>query len=342
MFSSWINAVYTRSINDPILAGKFTGKQGKNTIAIMGAKDETSPYIIPFEEQSLGANGGKTFSTIARYKRDVLKASYVGLLATDRHRTDEGGGSNTTFGADAKLRFNEIVEWRAQVQGSYTTEPNAPELSADFDSLTFGKDKQYDSSFNGEKFGGVAMTTTLLRSARHWNGNVWYEDYSPTFRAENGFVTQNNYRMAGGWTDWMFYFDKSKWLERIEPQIEGYRKYNYDGVFKDGIHSDLDLVPLQEADVPVDRLHVERRAFRRCAREQHPTLESQHGHRVQQAGAVGLLPPHRSVDRSRHSGSSPGAMNSAGAVTSLCVPRRSCASTATSTSSHCTRLSSGP
>ena len=233
MFSSWISAVYTRSINDPILAGKLTGKQGKNTVAIMGAKDENSPYIIPFEEQSIGANGGNTFSTIARYKRDVLKASYVGLLATDRRSLENGNGSNTTFGADTKLRFGETLEWRAQVQGSYTEEPNDTTLSADFNEIHFGNDKQYDSYFNGETFGGVAMTTTFLRSARHWNGNVWYEDYSPTFRAENGFVTQNDYRMAGGWTDWMFYFDKSKWLERIEPQLEGYRKYNYDGVFKD-------------------------------------------------------------------------------------------------------------
>ena len=233
MFSSQITAVYTRAINDPILAGKFTGKQGKNTIAIMGAKDEVSPYIIPFEEQSMGANGGKTFSTIARYKRDILKASYVGLMATDRHRTDTGGGSNTTFGADTQLRFNEVLQLRAQVMGSYTAEPNDTNLSADFDEIHFGKNKQYDSFFNGEKFGGMAMNATLLRSARHLNANLWYEDYSPTFRAENGFVTQNDYRMVGGWTDWMFYFDNNKVLERIEPQLEAGRKYNYDGVFKD-------------------------------------------------------------------------------------------------------------
>ncbi|HKW14788.1 MAG TPA: DUF5916 domain-containing protein [Candidatus Krumholzibacteria bacterium] len=234
MFSSMIDMVYTRSINDPILAGKFTGKQGKNTIAVMSAKDENSPYIIPFEEQSEGTNGGKTFSTVARFKRDVMKASYVGLMATDRHRTDAGDGSNTTFGADTELLFNETLKFRAQVMGSYTEEPNNPELSANFDSLAFGKDKKYDSTFNGQKFAGFAALARFDRNARHWNANAWYEDYSPTFRAETGFVTQNDYRMTGGWTDWMFYFDKSKWLERIEPQVEAGTKYNYDNLYKDG------------------------------------------------------------------------------------------------------------
>jgi len=233
MFSSLIDIVYTRSINDPILAGKFTGKQGANTVAIMASKDDVSPYIIPFEEQSMGANGGRTFSTIARYKRDVLKASYVGLMATDRHSLENGKGSNTTFGADTQLRFNEVLQFRAQVMGSYTEEPDDTTLSADFDSIQFGKHHQYDSSFNGEKFAGLATIARLDRSARHWNGNVWYEDYSPTFRAESGFVTQNDYRMAGLWTDWMFYFENSRWLERVEPQLDAGRKYNYDGVFKD-------------------------------------------------------------------------------------------------------------
>jgi len=235
MFSSLTPVVYTRSINDPILAGKLTGKQGANTIAIMSAEDENSPYILPFEEQSLGVNGGKTFSTIARYKRDVLKASYVGLMATDRHSLENGKGFNSTLGADTQIRFNEILSLRAQVTGSYTEEPNDTSLTpaADFDDIHFGTDNQYDSYFNGEKFAGLAAQARLDRSARHWNGNVWYEDYSPTFRAETGFVTQSDYRMAGMWTDWMFYLENNRVFERIEPQVEAGRKYNYDGVFKD-------------------------------------------------------------------------------------------------------------
>lgn len=233
MFTSLVDAVYTRSINDPLLAGKFTGKQGKHTIAVMSAKDEVSPYIVPFEEQSLGAQGGDTYSTILRYKRDVLTESFIGLMATDRHAV-HGGGSNTTYGVDGRVRFNDTYAINAQVLGSYTEEPNDTTMSADFDSIAFGDNKQYDSYFNGESFGGMAMEATATRSGRHLNIDFWYQDYSPTFRAETGFVTQNDYRMAGFWSGYMLYFDeKSKWLERIEPALEGGRKYNHQGEFKD-------------------------------------------------------------------------------------------------------------
>jgi hypothetical protein len=155
-------------------------------------------------------------------------------MATDRHSLEDGNGSNTTFGADTQLRFNEVLQLRAQVMGSYTEEPNDTTLSSGFDDIHFGKDKKYDSSFNGEKFAGLAALARIDRSARHWNANLWYEDYSPTFRAENGFITQNDYRMVGGWTDWMFYFENNKVLERIEPQFDAGTKRNYDGVYKDG------------------------------------------------------------------------------------------------------------
>jgi hypothetical protein len=198
----------------------------------MGAKDEVSPYIVPFEEQSMGAKGRDTYSTILRYKRDVLTESFVGLMATDR-RSVHDSGWNTTFGLDSRIRFSETYAVQAQVLGSYTEEPDDTTMSQDFDEIHFGDNEQYDSYFNGESFAGAAAEAQFSRSARHFNANLWYEDYSPTFRAETGFVTQNDYRLAGFWTDYMFYFDNSKWLERVEPQLEGGRKYNYAGEFKD-------------------------------------------------------------------------------------------------------------
>lgn len=232
MFMSTMDVVYTRSINDPELAGKFTGKSGPNTIALMSAWDETSPYIVPFEEQSLATAGTDTYSSILRAKRDVLTESYVGLLATDRREAD-GDGSNTTFGGDARIRFNDNFRVTAQLMGSYTHEPDDTVMSADFPDIRFGDEYQYDSFFNGETFAGFASEIDLVRSGRHYNANLWYDDYSPTFRAETGFITQNDYRMAGFWNGYMFQLEQNPVFERIEPQLEGGRKYNYAGEFKD-------------------------------------------------------------------------------------------------------------
>ena len=232
MFDSNMDIVYTRSINDPELAGKFTGKSGKNTVAFISAWDETSPYIVPFEEQSLAAAGTNTYSNILRLKRDMMKDSYLGLMATDRREAD-GDGSNSTFGGDAQIRFNENLRVDAQVMGSYTHEPNDTLMSADFPLINFGDENQYDSYFNGEDFAGFGSEVDLVRSGRHYNANLWYDDYSPTFRAENGFVTQNDYRLLGLWNGYLFQLDNNKIFERIEPSVEAARKYNYDGEFKD-------------------------------------------------------------------------------------------------------------
>jgi hypothetical protein len=232
MFMSTMDVVYTRSINDPELAGKFTGKSGPNAVAFMAAWDETSPYIVPFEEQSLAAAGRNTYSSILRLKRDVLTESYLGLVATDRREAD-GDGSNTTFGGDTRVRFNENFSVTAQVMGSYTHEPNDTAMSADFPDIRFGDQDQYDSYFNGETFAGFGSEVDLVRSGRHYNADLWYDDYSPTFRAETGFITQNNYRLLGFWNGYQFQLDDNPVFERIEPQLEAARKYNYDGEFKD-------------------------------------------------------------------------------------------------------------
>jgi hypothetical protein len=232
IFATLISTVYTRSINDPIMAGKITGKSGNTTIGYLAARDETTPYIVPFEESSQYAVNGRSYSNILRVKRDILEDSFLGLIATDR-RNETNGGTNTNVGFDGEVRFLENYRIRGQLQGSYTNEPDDTTLSASFDDIRFGDRKQYDSFFNGEKYSGYATELYFIRDARHLNFSTWYEDYSPTFRAENGFVTANNYREVGFWTGYLFYTDNGRFTEVIEPQLDWGRKYNHDDVFKD-------------------------------------------------------------------------------------------------------------
>ena len=231
-FTSIIEVVYTRSVNDPIAAGKFTGKSGRNTVTFMTALDETSPYIVPFEEQSGGAAGGDTYSNILRYKRDVLTESFIGVIATDR-RAQGGNGSNTTAGVDTRLRIDDHFTVFGQVQGSYTQEPDDTTLSGGFNQIAFGKDGEYTGAFDGEDFAGHAIEASVARNGRHYNAELWAESYSPTFRAENGFIRSNNYHLANFWNGYMFQFDTNPVLERLEPQLTMGRKYNYAGEFKD-------------------------------------------------------------------------------------------------------------
>ncbi|NIW80750.1 MAG: hypothetical protein GWN16_15385, partial [Calditrichae bacterium] len=52
LYSTWFDAVYTRSINNPIAATKLTGRLNRTSIGFISALDENTPIILPFEEQS--------------------------------------------------------------------------------------------------------------------------------------------------------------------------------------------------------------------------------------------------------------------------------------------------
>jgi hypothetical protein len=232
IFDTEINTVYTRTINDPIMAGKITGKSGKTTVGYMLARDDLTPYIVPFEESSQYAVDGRSYSNIFRVKRDFLEDSFYGLIATDR-RNETNGGSNTNVGLDTRIRFLENYSIEAHVQGSYTREPDDSTLSEEFEDIRFGDKNQYDSFFNGEEFPGYGLETGFGRNAKHFNFWTWYQDYSSTFRAENGFVTDNNYRELGLWTGYLIYTDNNRFTEILQPQFNWGRKYNQDNLFKD-------------------------------------------------------------------------------------------------------------
>ena len=51
------NLFYSRTINDPSIVGKYTGKIGRTYG--LSARDETSPLILPFEETSSVVQMGK-------------------------------------------------------------------------------------------------------------------------------------------------------------------------------------------------------------------------------------------------------------------------------------------
>jgi hypothetical protein len=222
------NLIYTRSVNDPMLAAKLTGRVGKLTLGYVLARDDASPFVVPFEDNSEIALGGKSVSNVLRLKRDVLSDSYVGLIATDR-RLEDGG--NSILVADGDVRFLENYRLSGQLGYSHTREPNDPALSSDFTDTTFAEGK-YTSVFDGESFDGQALRLEFDRDARHLGFEMWYNDMSPTFRANNGFITNNNYRSGGLWTGVLFRPTHSV-IETVQPQFNYGREYNHEDVFKD-------------------------------------------------------------------------------------------------------------
>ncbi|HVP06227.1 MAG TPA: DUF5916 domain-containing protein, partial [Candidatus Acidoferrum sp.] len=193
LFSSYITTVYTRAIYSPQVASKLTGKFGRTSVAYLLARDDNTPILIPLAERSAYWHNGKSTSNIVRVKRTFLEDSFLGGFFTDR-RLDHGG-SGTVMGGDGMVRFSKHYRLSFQALASRTGEPNDTSLTSGADTTTFERGR-HTLTYDGETYWGHALYARFDRDARLWNGYVQYQEYSPTFRADNGFVTQNDIRQV--------------------------------------------------------------------------------------------------------------------------------------------------
>ena len=259
LFNTEIQTVYTRSINDPILASKLTGRFGATNVAFIGARDNTSPLLLPFEESSSLLSAGKSVSNILRVQHNFPDNSYVGALMTDR-RLDEGG-AGSTIGVDGALRLWKKYRLEGQFVVSRTAEPNAAALSEDLEDITFDGGA-HTAALDGETFWGHALSAEFERDSRYWNFEVGYEENSPTFRADNGFVRQNNNRRLFMWHGVTLYPEKAiGFLDRFRPNVAMGRTWNFDGLQKsDFISPGLSLQMKRQTNVSM-RYTFERERF---------------------------------------------------------------------------------
>ncbi|MFC1724593.1 DUF5916 domain-containing protein [candidate division KSB1 bacterium] len=162
--------VYTRTINNPSFAAKLTGKVGKVKLGFISSYDRNA------------------LSNILRLKYDLGGESYIGTFITNREEED---GYNRVASLDGSIQFSENYYWDFQLSGSKTREPDSPEIYED--NTVFSKNGR-TATFDGEKFSGMSFFTALRKKSEYLNASMLYIDYSPSFRAANGYVASNNYR----------------------------------------------------------------------------------------------------------------------------------------------------
>jgi hypothetical protein len=231
-YSTWLSAIYTRSINDPSVAAKVSGQFGKANVTYTFARDENSPLILPFEEQSRFVALDKSVSNIARARYSIKEDTYVGALFTDR-RVDDGG-AGTVMGGDANVRFLDNYRLEFQALASHTEEPGGVtvSLSGDPDSIDTFDSGKHTADLDEEKYWGYGQYTSFEREGRTWSFDVDYYAFSPTFRTDNGFTTSNDARKAIGWSGLTFR-PNGKALVRWSTNASVGRVWNWEGRFKD-------------------------------------------------------------------------------------------------------------
>jgi len=181
IFQTPIKAVHTRTIIDPDVAVKLSGKRGRNTFGLMLANDnapgnfsdeeKSDPAILPDIERFIGKNA---FVGVARVKRDVGKGSTIGLLATAYSFIEK---HNYLAGVDGRFTPNSQTVIQFQLLGTTTR--------------GFFYDPDLDKNIY-RSGNGMAYSALVQRSTRHWNFFLNGRGYSPDYRAYAGFTTQTN------------------------------------------------------------------------------------------------------------------------------------------------------
>ncbi len=190
LFSTPIQALYTRTITSPRFGLRGTGRVGSSSFTALVAQDRGGGSVIlpgP-NESSLADQESRSLVAVSRVRHD-LGTSFVSVLASDR---EESGGNayNRVAGPDFQWRPNDIDRITGQFLMSWSRTPQRPDLADEWD---------------GRSLHGHALDVYWLRNTKTYDLAAEYRDFGDGFRADNGFVPQVGYRQTyvePGYTFW--------------------------------------------------------------------------------------------------------------------------------------------
>ncbi|HOW84648.1 MAG TPA: DUF5916 domain-containing protein [Candidatus Aminicenantes bacterium] len=179
--------VYTRTIIDPRLGFKLSGKIGaKDTIASILALDESpasDPLWAPGDDRYAGFG-------ILRYKRALAGDGYLGLFSAGR---TYGGGFNEVGGADGQVRLSRSSQLSFHGFGSWTRTGSGDPAA-----------------------GGLALGADYYYDTRDLGLNITFYDISGDFETATGYLTRPGVAGLHASVQPRFY-PKSRFLRKIVP-----------------------------------------------------------------------------------------------------------------------------
>jgi hypothetical protein len=217
-FRTPLNAVYTRTMRDPVWGLKLTGKEGANLLGAYVVRDNITNLVFP------GAHGSRSASlflentsAVVRFRRDIWNNSSVGLLLTDR----EGGDYfNRLLGVDGNFRLTERQRIRFQLLGSSTDYPE--QLAAGYGQPL-------------EDFSGAAINLRYSYSTRALFFFADYLDIGTDFRADLGYLPRVDYKKIEFGTGYTWWSPSKAVIHRFQIRAYGSQMSEQDGdlVYRD-------------------------------------------------------------------------------------------------------------
>jgi hypothetical protein len=209
-FKTPIDLFFTRRIGDPQFGARLTGKVGPYSLGILATDDRGPSNQVPDNDPLAGDRS--TFA-IARVNRDILVQSSIGAIYTD-WEFPAAGAFNRVGGIDSRLKFNPNWTGNFQAVASSTKNP----------------DGRYQA--------GPAYKAEATYSATHLNYDATYNDISPGFTTNAGFVNRVDIREVSNSLDYRFWPEKSSLLS-WGPSLVTDNVWAHDGTRLDALYSPI-------------------------------------------------------------------------------------------------------
>ena len=203
-FTSPIQLVHTRTIIDPRVGAKLTGKVGRTTLGVLIADDEAPGRTSDRTDPAFGETA-QFFIGRARY--DLYAESYVGTLFTDREFLD---GYNRVGGIDTQLRINQASRFNFVAYQSTHRDEEGVERS-------------------GPMWGAL-----YSRDGRNLRMRSFVGQTNPDFRTDVGFVRRVDQQRTFHNLEYRWF--PEHWLIDWGPTLTYERSYNFADVLEDEVY----------------------------------------------------------------------------------------------------------
>jgi hypothetical protein len=210
-FQTPLNLVFTRRIVDPLYGARLTGKTGPWAIGTFLANDRAPGKTVISSDPLSGANA---YFGVFRLNREIGKGSSVGFIYTDRELHTAPNSFCTA--TPCTVGFNRVGGFDTQIKINQNWQMNAQAVTS-------------ETKFNdGTKKSGPAYQVYAERSSRKLEFNTMYQDISPGFNTDTGFINRADYRRFSNFISRTFH-PEGKYLNSRGPRLFQLSMWDHNG-----------------------------------------------------------------------------------------------------------------
>lgn len=218
---------YSRSINDPLAAGRVLGKSGALSYLLLSAYDRNTVFVIPGEEESNTVETNKkSMANIGKLRYDFGDENYIGGLIMSRNMED---GHNYIMGVDWNYKF--WNNWNFEGEGYYSQTKEIQDTSLVDSDREFGSSGK-TAELDGEEYTGNGIHLVLSHSQKYYEFDFVSNHFSPTYQTYNGLFSSTGFHEHYMSHEFKFYPENS-FVDNGEIDIQASVSHNYDGKIKE-------------------------------------------------------------------------------------------------------------